>query len=500
LPQPGIAEIILQNVIGPSANSVEAEARLFILSLSAESHRSDPSIFRWIISFVIPENPPFLVATALFALQHLKIENQQRNQLSIELLVHSSFPVVQLFSVLLFQRTFDESFAVSQPLSILLTTLIQLANSVKDPKPGEMIDLLFRHFPQEFVPSADTLVLTFLQTWMSVALSDDQLGGIDFLHCVRGLIDILPLDLDVLSHITIPITEMCCEAILEHPESRSEVQLLEILTSLVKQQSNPPIVLFESLGPFQQYFSGSFPIASSLAADFARFFLALSSTPAFLQLSDGRYLAQLVAICDVCISHADYPDSAAIALILLTHVVQIGGTPVISLVDRAIFLLSNPSLPPPVFVSSFMLLASGLLTDSGRVLPSITAEAFTLLISKSSTFGTAPLNYATLAFSGLCVLARGGSVDAFMAAAKLVPAIIEKRIGEQIAEGEDESGFAEVAGSNCREKEMVIFCVELPSDSFNYVAAFRELLTVTEWAEMLPPELTNLIASGEFHS
>jgi hypothetical protein len=89
-----------------------------------------------------------------------------------------------------------------------------------------------------------------------------------------------------------------------------------------------------------------------------------------------------------------------------------------------------------------MLLASGLLTDSGRV------------------------NYGTLAFSGLCVLARGGSVDAFMAAARLIPAIIEKRIGEQIAKGEDESGLVEVA-------------------------AFRELLTVTEWAEMLSPELTN---------
>jgi hypothetical protein len=496
---PGVADAILERVISTSVDAIEAEARLFLLSISMESRRDDPSLFQWIRSFILSDNPPFLIATALFALQYLTIENQRRNELSIELLVRSNSPAVQLLAVMLFQNTFDTLFPLSQPLDILIATLIQLANVVRDPKPGEMIDLLFRHFPEAFLPSAEGLIIAFLQTWMHMGVDNEQLGGTDLLRCVRGLIDALPFDSDILSQITIPIAGLCCSQIVENPESRSEVQLLEILTSLVNQQSCPPIVLFESLNMFLPYFSRMFRIASTLAPDFAGFFLALLSSRPFFEPANGDYVQQLVAICDVCITHLESPASAAIGFLLLTDLLQIGGTPFLWLVDRAVWSLSKPGLPSPVIVASFALLASGLLSVSAEVIKMTTPDVAEHVIAEYTVFATAPLNYLTLAFSGLCILARHGSSDAFLAAAGLIPAIVEKKTREQIADTEDESLLAELpAGALSQDRELDIFAIDLPSDSFDYVALFSETLAAIGSADILPPDTRALLESGQF--
>jgi hypothetical protein len=177
---------------------------------------------------------PFLITTTLVALSHFDIERQHQNEISIKLLVQSAPPTVQLLAITLFQRVFNSSFPIRYPLDVLITTLIAFGNWVRNEESGVIIDLLFRYFPDAFLPPAETLTLTFLRTWMCVGVNDDSLDGIDLLLCVRGLIDPLPFDSDIFANITEPLVKTCWATIVQNPSSHSEVQLLDILTSLVK--------------------------------------------------------------------------------------------------------------------------------------------------------------------------------------------------------------------------------------------------------------------------
>jgi hypothetical protein len=356
-------------------------------------------------------------------------------------------------------------------------TLLHLANVIQDPKPGEMIQLLVRQYPDQFLAAAQELASNIVETWLAVGFQDTACGGTDFLLCVINLVEALPQDSEAVQELAKPLADFCCQTIIEVPETRSERQLIEILALLVRQLTNPPAFLFELAGIFLPYFADNFEIASLLMDDFGRLFVSLIAKPGFFETPS---IQDLVAICDVCLEHTEAARAGATALILYASLVQVGREQAPFVLDQALVVLSNPNIPHVLFGAAFVLLSSGLIVDTAQVLPMIPPEI--IAAGRGDNLRLLPQQYLNVCFAGLCIMAQNGSVEAFLCAANLAPVILEKQNGEEMAEVDDEDLILDRTDS---ERDLDMFLCELPSDAMNVHQLFAETLAATGWAARL---------------
>jgi hypothetical protein len=473
---PAIVDLILESVLTDSENPIEAEAKLYLLSCIAP-FKQEEAVFYTTAMAAIKCPSPYLIATAVAVLMHLRLEKLECNQLSVDLLLTSGHVVVQVLAIYLFQNTFDVDIPISAPLDQIVMTLLQLANVIQDPKPGEMIQLLVRQYPDQFFAVAQELVSNIVETWLAVGFQDTACGGTDFLLCVINLVEALPQDSEAIQELAKPLADVCCQTIIEVPETRSERQLLEILALLIRQLTSPPAFLFELAGIFLPYFAENFEVASVLVDDFGRLFVSLIAKPGFFETQSVQ---ALVAICDICLEHADAPRTGATALILYASLVQVGREQAPFVLDRALVLLSNPNIPCVLFGAAFVLLSSALMVSSAEVLPMIPPEI--IPAGPEDNLRLLPLQYLNVCFAGLCIMAQNGSVEAFLCAANLAPVILQKQSGEEMAEVDDEDLIADRIEA---EQDLDMFLCELPSDTINIHQLFADTLTATGWAARL---------------
>lgn len=496
---PQVLDMILERAAVEKQNPMEFEASLYLVGCIVKRHhrQTDAALGEVGLKCIQSDNP-FLIATGVFILTNMKMDQQQCNNISVTLLLQCPCLVVQMLSLDLFSASYDSTkTAFGYPLAAILERLLQLMNTVSDTRPRTILDLFVRQYPEEIQPIAGQMIQTLLEGWRLCGDDDDDEDmRRSFLDRACLVITQLPCDSPILIEMTEFIVSFCCQAIQAREDPRSDAGLIDVINTLASRLTDPPQILYHCIDVFVAYFTSSFEEAAKLVDDVKVLFITFISKPNFAELEEGRFASSIMGICQVCLTSMYNSYVIASAFLIMTAFVETNPASTGTVCSAAAQFIKMPGLPDVLFASALILLSSGLMVNPAAVTPLLDPEAIEIITQRATIIIAIPLKYMRRCFIGMCTLARGGIPNAFLAAGALIPHLVNKERMEEATEKDDEEQLGEQREMDFG--ELGVPDADLPNCPHDLRDVFNETATATQWFGELAPELQAFITTA-FH-